>query len=58
MRDVRRRVVLIDGRIERRDGSSEPITAATLIAAEETALQALAAALVALAVALVVLRLT
>jgi len=58
VRDVRRRVVRIDGRIERRDGSSEPITAATLIAAEETALQALAAALVALAVALVVIRLT
>jgi hypothetical protein len=58
VRDVRRRVVRIEGRIERRDGSSEPITAATLIAAEEAALQALAAALVVLAVALLVIRLS
>jgi hypothetical protein len=53
VRDVRRRVARVEGRIDRRDGSSEPITTGTLIAAEETALRALAVAVVSIAVALV-----
>ena len=57
VRDVRRRVVRVAGTIERRDGSVEPVTVETLIAAKETALRALAAAVVALAAALVALQL-
>jgi hypothetical protein len=56
VRDVRRRVVRVEGRVERRDGTSEPVTTATLIDAEERALRLLAASVVALAVALVALR--
>ena len=57
VRHVRRRVAHVTGELELRDGSREPITAATLAAAPEAALKALAAATVALAVALLVLRL-
>lgn len=56
VRDVRRRVLGVEGRIERRDGTSEPVTTATLIDAEERALRLLAAAVIALALALVWLR--
>jgi hypothetical protein len=57
VRDVRRRVVHVEGRIERRDGDSEPLTTATLIAAEEAALRATAVGVVALAIALCIMRL-
>lgn len=58
VRDVRRRVVSVSGRVERRDGSDEPVTRETLLAAPEAALRALALACVALAVGLLVMRLT
>jgi len=58
VRDVRRRVVRVTGTIERRDGSVEPLTAETLIAAKEGALRALAAATIALAAALVAVQLS
>ena len=57
VRHVRRRVARVTGELELRDGGREPITAATLAAAPEAALKALAAATVALALALLVLRL-
>jgi hypothetical protein len=57
VRHVRRRVARVRGELELHDGSREPITAATLAAAPEAALKALAAATVALALALLVLRL-
>jgi hypothetical protein len=57
VRHVRRRVARVTGELELDDGSREPITAATLAAAPEAALKALAAATVALALALLVLRL-
>ena len=57
VRDVRRHVARVAGSIERRDGSSETITAASLIAADEAALRAITAAAVALAAALVTVRL-
>ncbi len=56
VRDVRRRVVHVSGRIERRDGTSEPVTAETLMRAEERALQLMAASVVLLAAALVALH--
>lgn len=56
VRDVRRRVTRVEGRLERRDGTGEPITTATLIEAEERALRLLAWAVVVLALALVGLR--
>lgn len=56
VRDVRRRVVRVSGQLERLDGSREELTSGYLIAAEETALRALAAATVALAAALVIMR--
>ena len=56
VRDVRRRVARVEGRIERNDGTSEPITAELLVQTNETALRALAGAVVALAVALVLMR--
>ena len=56
VRDVRRRVARVEGRLERRDGTSEPVTTATLIEAEERALRLLAWAVVVLALALVGLR--
>jgi hypothetical protein len=57
VRTVRRRVASVSGTIELRDGGREPVTAATLTAAPEAALQLLTAAIVALAAALLVLRL-
>jgi hypothetical protein len=57
VRHVRRRVASVSGTIELRDGSREPITRETLVAAPERSLQGLAAANVALAAALLVLRL-
>jgi hypothetical protein len=56
VRDVRRNAVRIEGRVERRDGSVEPVTAAWLIAPGEAALRVLTVAVVATAVALVLLR--
>jgi hypothetical protein len=56
VRDVRRRVAHVEGRIDRTDGSSEPVTSELLVRANEGALRALAAAAVALAVALVLMR--
>jgi hypothetical protein len=55
-RDVRRRVVAVEGRIERRDGTTEAVSQETLITAHEEALRALGAAVVLLAVALVIMR--
>jgi hypothetical protein len=57
VRHMRRRVAVVGGTIELRDGSREPVTRETLAAAPERALQVLAAANVALAGALLVLRL-
>ena len=56
VRRVRRRAASVSGTIELRDGTREPVTASTLTAAPEAALQLLAAAVFALAAALVVLR--
>jgi len=56
VRDVRRRVTRVDGRIERPDGSAEPITEELLVKANEDALRALAGATIALAIALVLMR--
>ena len=56
VRDLRRRVVHVEGHIDRVDGTSEPVTAALLIRANESALRALAAGVVALAVGLVLMR--
>jgi hypothetical protein len=58
VRDVRRRVVIVEGRVERRDGSVEPVTTELLLRGKEDALRALAGACVALAVALVIMRVT
>jgi len=56
VRDVRRRVARVSGVLERRDGTVEPVTRATISAAHERALGLLAASHVALAVALVIMR--
>jgi hypothetical protein len=56
VRDVRRRIVRVSGVVERRDGSTEPVTRATLAATPERALGLLAASHVALALALVMMR--
>jgi hypothetical protein len=56
VRDVRRRVTRVEGRIDRADGTSEPVTTELLVRANEGALRTLAAATVALAVALVLMR--
>jgi hypothetical protein len=56
VRDVRRRMASLSGEITRRDGSSEPVTRATLIEGPEGALRAMAAASCALAIALVMMR--
>jgi hypothetical protein len=57
VRDVRRRVSRVTGTVERHDGSSQQLTTADLMDAEEGALRVLAAATVALAAALVMMRL-
>jgi hypothetical protein len=56
VRDVRRRMVVVTGEMERRDGTTEPITPATLVDRPERALRAMAAASCTLAVALVMMR--
>jgi hypothetical protein len=56
VRDVRRRVLRVEGALTRRDGATEPLTRETLIGAEERALRLLAAAVVTLALALVIMR--
>jgi len=56
VRDVRRRVVRIEGRLTRPNGDEELVTRETLIGAEERALRLLAASIVAFAVALVIMR--
>jgi hypothetical protein len=58
VRDVRRRVIRVEGRIDRRDGSSEPVTAQLLLRGNEGALRALALATVAVSAALVIMRTT
>lgn len=57
VRFVRRRVVVVHGELELRDGGRETLDEAQLIAAEELGLRLLAAATVVLALALVVFRL-
>jgi hypothetical protein len=52
VRTVRRRAVAIHGAIRYRDGSEEPLTAATLLRAPELGLRALTLATIALAAAL------
>jgi hypothetical protein len=58
VRDVRRRVTRVEGRIDRRDGSSEPVTAQLLLRGNEGGLRALALATVAVGAALVIMRTT
>ena len=57
VRDVRRRVVGIDGRIDRLDGTTESVTRETLIRSAERALRAMALACAALACALLLVHL-
>jgi hypothetical protein len=54
---VRRRVATVSGTLELRDGTREPIDAATLMRAPDLALRVLSAATVTLAAALAVMRL-
>jgi hypothetical protein len=56
VRDVRRRVRTISGTIELADGSSRPVTAATLARAPEAALRLMSAAMALLAAGLVLSR--
>lgn len=58
VRDVRRRVTRVDGALEWRDGSSEPVTPEVLLRGKEAALRALAFSTVVLAIALVIMRVT
>jgi hypothetical protein len=58
VRDVRRRVAAVSGRIEWQDGRSEPLDADSLKRVPEQALQILSVAVVLLAVALVLMRVT
>lgn len=57
VRDIRRRVVAVTGRLERLDGQTEAVTRETLTQSHERALRAMALATVTLAVTLVTLRL-
>lgn len=57
VRDVRRRVVAVSGRIERLDGSEEPVTRETLAEVPEAALRAMTLGCITLAVALLIMRL-
>ncbi len=57
VRDMRRRVARMSGSLERRDGTTQPLTSAEFMVPLEGALQALTAGIVALAVALVIMRL-
>jgi hypothetical protein len=56
VRDLRRRVVAIEGTVDYGEGRVEPLTAAALLAGPEAALRALTGAVVALAAALLVVR--
>jgi hypothetical protein len=56
VRDVRRRVVHVHGTVERLDGTTEPVTEETLIAAEERALRLLAGSACAVTIALVIMQ--
>lgn len=58
VRDVRRRVSSVEGRVERAGGGSEPVTAELLLRGKEAALRSLAGACVALAAGLVIMRVT
>jgi hypothetical protein len=58
VRDVRRRVLRVDGSVARRDGTSEAVTADLLLRGKEAALRALTLAVVALAITLVLMRVT
>jgi hypothetical protein len=58
VRTARRRVASLEGTVEFRDGTREPLDAAALLRPPERALQVLAAAIVTLAAALVLGRLT
>jgi hypothetical protein len=58
VRDLRRRTVSVAGRIERPDGSIEPITRDSVTDVNEAALRAMAFASCALAAALVIMRLS
>jgi hypothetical protein len=58
VRDVRRRVAAVSGRIEWQDGRTEMLDADSLKRVPELALQALSAAVVLLAAALVLMRVT
>jgi hypothetical protein len=57
VREVRRRVLAVEGTLTRLDGSSEPVERGTLIIAHEGALRAMTLATVALAAALLTMRL-
>jgi len=52
VRETRRRVTAVSGRIEHRDGTSADVTRETLMGTQETALRLLSAAVVAIALAL------
>ena len=58
VRDVRRRVIRVEGSLQRRDGSSEPVTPELLLRGKEAALQTLALSTMALAITLVIMRVT
>jgi hypothetical protein len=58
VRDVRRRVAAVEGRLERTDGTSEAVDAELLLRGKEAALRALAGGTVTLAAALVIMRAT
>ena len=58
VRTVRRRVASVSGTVVLKDGSREPVTAATLTEAPETALRALTLAVIALAASMLLLRLS
>lgn len=57
VRDARRRIIGVAGRIDRRNGTSEPVTYETLTAAPESALRMLTVASTAVAAALLIMRL-
>jgi hypothetical protein len=58
VRDVRRRVAAVSGRIEWQDGRAEPVDADTLTRVPERTLRVLTAAVVLLGVALILMRVT
>ncbi len=56
VREVRRQVVAVDGRIDRRDGTVDDITRETITAAPEGALRLLTVAAIAVAAGLLIMR--